>query len=139
MGEAKGRMANVEKSAGITSRMRVLASVIGLLILMRVIAAWKWWPRASEITRHELTPVPPDPRLTYPTPFLNVRPEVKYMGDEACARCHRDLAESYHQHPMGQSLAIVKMRDRSSAMTPKRRIRLSAWVSLMKSNAAAKR
>ena len=45
------------------------------------------------------------PRLTTASPFANVRPEVRYVGDEACAGCHRALAESYRQHPMGRSLA----------------------------------
>lgn len=48
-------------------------------------------------------PAPPDPRVGYPTPFRNVRPEVGYIGDEACARCHPGIAASYHAHPMGRS------------------------------------
>src|SRR5262245_28828128 len=49
----------------------------------------------------------PDPRLTYPTPYRNVRPEVKYVGDTACARCHEGHARNYAQHPMGRSFAPV--------------------------------
>jgi len=48
-----------------------------------------------------------DPRLTFPTPYRNVRPEVKYVGDAACAECHNKHAETYHQHPMGRSFAAV--------------------------------
>src|SRR5262249_55412368 len=89
-------------------RMRGIFLGIGLVIVAGLFAAWKWWPRDSEPTSKSTTAVPSDPRLTYSTPFLNVRPEVKYVGDEACARCHRDQAESYHQHPMGRSLAPVQ-------------------------------
>ncbi len=48
-----------------------------------------------------------DPRLTADTPFLNVRPEVRYVGDEACAGCHSKHSASYRQHPMGRSLAPI--------------------------------
>src|SRR5207302_4052321 len=51
-----------------------------------------------------------DPRSTNETPFPNVRPEVKYVGDDTCARCHTTIAESYHRHPMGRSLAPVASR-----------------------------
>jgi hypothetical protein len=51
-----------------------------------------------------------DPRLTYPTPYRNVRPDVRYVGDAACAECHAAVAESYRHHPMGQSLAPVAER-----------------------------
>src|SRR5262249_32306239 len=52
--------------------------------------------------------VPPnDPRLNYSTPYRNVRPEVKYVGDAACADCHEGHARSYRLHPMGRSLALV--------------------------------
>lgn len=50
---------------------------------------------------------PPDPRLTFSTPFRNVRPEVRYVGDAACAKCHAAIASSYHGHPMGMSAAFV--------------------------------
>src|SRR5438093_698636 len=46
-----------------------------------------------------------DPRLTFGTPFRNVRPEVRYVGDERCADCHLSHTESFRQHPMGRSLA----------------------------------
>jgi predicted CXXCH cytochrome family protein len=52
-------------------------------------------------------PAPEDPRLTFPTRSRNVRPEVQYVGDDACARCHAGHAESFRQHPMGRSLAPI--------------------------------
>ncbi len=52
-------------------------------------------------------PPPPDPRLTFPTPFRNVRPDVPYVGDAACAPCHQDIDRSYHAHPMGRSAAFT--------------------------------
>jgi predicted CXXCH cytochrome family protein len=46
-----------------------------------------------------------DSRKTVETPYLNVRPEVKYVGDKACASCHLSIAQTYHHHPMGRSMA----------------------------------
>ena len=41
------------------------------------------------------------------SPWLNARPEVKYVGDAACARCHSDIAETFRRHPMGRSLTPI--------------------------------
>ena len=46
---------------------------------------------------------PPDPRLTFDTPFRNVKPAVQYVGDAKCALCHSEIDKSYHAHPMGRS------------------------------------
>jgi hypothetical protein len=48
-----------------------------------------------------------DPRLTFATPYRNVRPEIKYVGDEACAGCHPIQADSYRRHSMGRSMSLV--------------------------------
>jgi Flp pilus assembly protein TadD len=41
------------------------------------------------------------------SPYLNARLGVGYVGDAACARCHRKIAEAYNSHSMGRSLAPV--------------------------------
>jgi predicted CXXCH cytochrome family protein len=41
------------------------------------------------------------------TAYLNVQPDVGYVGDGVCAGCHRQQAETFARHPMGQSLAPV--------------------------------
>lgn len=48
-----------------------------------------------------------DPRLAAATPYLNVHPDVAYVGDEVCASCHGKYVESYRHHPMGRSLRPV--------------------------------
>jgi predicted CXXCH cytochrome family protein len=66
------------------------------------VAAWLWLrPGAPP------QPASDDPRLTYPTPYRNVRPEVAYVGDETCASCHPDIAETFRKHPMGRSITPV--------------------------------
>lgn len=56
------------------------------------------------------------------SPFLNVRPGVRYVGDGACADCHRDEAETYSHHPMGRSFAAVDLRDPAEAFPPFERL-----------------
>src|SRR5262249_31711331 len=51
-------------------------------------------------------------------PFLNVGPGVRYVGDAACAGCHRDQAETYSPHPMGRSFAAVHPRDPARSFPP---------------------
>jgi hypothetical protein len=53
------------------------------------------------------TPPVLDPRETFETPYRNVRPEVKYVGDKVCAGCHVSEADSYRHHPMGRSFAPI--------------------------------
>jgi hypothetical protein len=52
------------------------------------------------------------------SPFLNVRPGVRYVGDASCADCHRDQAETYAHHPMGRSFAAVDPRDPAETFRP---------------------
>jgi Flp pilus assembly protein TadD len=80
-----------------------------LLVLLVLLAAWKWWspgPRARPPGSGSRS-TDGDPRLTFATPYRNVRPDVKYVGDAACADCHAGKTRTYRQHPMGQSLALV--------------------------------
>jgi Tfp pilus assembly protein PilF len=45
--------------------------------------------------------------INFRSPYLNTRLDVKYVGDRECVRCHREIADSYAQHPMGRSLAPI--------------------------------
>jgi hypothetical protein len=79
--------------------------LIGLLVVVAGISvAWLWWRRPMQDGNSTTSG---DPRLTYATPYQNVRPEVKYVGDDACAGCHRKLFKSFRLHSMGLSLAQV--------------------------------
>src|SRR5262245_9503088 len=89
---------------------RLLAGLAAVSLALLGFAVF-WWTRPSVVAPDapprlpadvppQLTPAE-DPRLSIATPFLNVRPGVQYMGDEACVGCHRTLTHSYRQHPMG--------------------------------------
>jgi tetratricopeptide (TPR) repeat protein len=71
------------------------------------LAAGLWWRPWEGSTTGPSGGPPDDPRLTYDGPFQNVRPEVKYVGDATCARCHLDVVRTYSQHPMGRSLTPI--------------------------------
>ncbi len=74
---------------------------------------------ASSAMTNRSTEAVPDPRLDYSGPFLNVRPDVGYVGDSACVDCHKERARTYGNHPMGQSLAPVgAVIDRDTAVGP---------------------
>ena len=64
---------------------------------------------ANPLTEEALgpDPIPPDPRLVFGTPFRNVKPDVGYVGDDACSQCHLSITKSYHAHPMGRSAEFV--------------------------------
>ena len=56
------------------------------------------------------------------TRWKNARPDVKYVGDSACARCHAEIADTFRRHPMGRSLAPIASQkavgaDRSDSTT----------------------
>ncbi len=79
-------------------------------LLVAAAAVWAWTRPGRDRAVPVEAPQPaevPDPRLTIATPYRNVRPEVQYVGDDACARCHADIAAHYRGHSMGQSLAPV--------------------------------
>jgi hypothetical protein len=41
------------------------------------------------------------------TPYKNAQPGVDFVGDASCTSCHAEIAASFHQHPMGRSMAFA--------------------------------
>ncbi len=86
-----------------------VAALMLLVLGVLVVAGSRWRGGHGDDPRRE-TPRkaevrPEDPRLSFATPYRNVRPDVKYVGDAACAACHGRQAKKYREHPMGRSLA----------------------------------
>jgi hypothetical protein len=106
------------------SDRRRLAVLSAVLVVLAGFAVY-WWTRPGDDSLDSVAQLPPpeDPRITIATPYLNVRPDVKYVGDDACFACHKSIANRYHQHPMGRALATVASaspieRYESSAKNP---------------------
>ncbi|HLJ98154.1 MAG TPA: multiheme c-type cytochrome, partial [Gemmataceae bacterium] len=100
---------------GFRRRIWGLASLAGLLACLAGVAVWQWrWQNRPSVLRLPADSPPPavssDPRLTVDTVYRNVRPDVRYVGDQTCAHCHAKITRTYHQHPMGRSLVPVAGR-----------------------------
>jgi hypothetical protein len=83
-----------------------MAVLGGSILLLGLGLGWTFWTAgpsagdgASTRDRHA---------DTWPSsPWKNARPDVQYVGDDACVRCHADIAETFRRHPMGRSLAPI--------------------------------
>src|ERR1700687_830422 len=84
-------------------RLRFVVVLLFLLLPALALAGGLWWRMHGK--GGDGAPVSDDPRLTFETRYRNVRPDVKYVGDGECAACHKGHCDSFHQHPMGQSVA----------------------------------
>jgi predicted CXXCH cytochrome family protein len=78
----------------------------GSLLLLGCAVGWTFWQLrralpAGGVSAKERAGQWPQ------TPWKNARRGIKYLGDEACARCHADVAETFRRHPMGRSLAPI--------------------------------
>jgi hypothetical protein len=69
-----------------------------------LLGAW-WWQQRKERLPADVA------RWVAASPFRNVRPGVKYVGDAACAQCHPIQCDSFHQHPMGRSFFPTSQDD----------------------------
>src|SRR5262245_49911182 len=78
------------------------ALVVSAVLLAIGLAAL--WIHYSGTTADDGRAEAVDPRLTYETEYRNVRPDVKYVGDQSCAACHEAQCSSYAQHPMKRTL-----------------------------------
>jgi hypothetical protein len=85
---------------------KLLVGIIGILALLATIG-FLMIAFSKGKTKPQTVANADDPRSTFPTPYRNVRPEVKYVGDQACAACHPVQSASFHQSPMGRSLVPI--------------------------------
>ena len=90
------------------ARRRLTAGLLLLVFAGLVAAVWAVWKPRAGTAPSPRPEASPDPRLLYEGPLQNVHPDVRYVGDSACAGCHAAKAESYARHPMGRSLAPVR-------------------------------
>jgi Flp pilus assembly protein TadD len=98
-----------EKSSTRPSSRRLTALLTILVLAVGFGVFWRLRGGSFVSQKPLLLPPPVDARLTGETLYLNVRPDVHYVGDDACSACHRGIVASYHKHPMGRSLAPVSL------------------------------
>jgi len=77
-------------------RRRRLLFLTAALIVVASSAAILTWMTSTERTVY---------RVEYGSPYQNTHLGVKYVGDEACVRCHAEIVASFSRTPMGTSLA----------------------------------
>jgi hypothetical protein len=87
---------------------RLLAAAVVLLALTSIVIG------IVLARRHEEKPAEPvhvgpleDPRLAYAGPYRTIHPDVRYVGDAACIKCHKDETATYKRHPMGRSMVAI--------------------------------
>src|SRR6266849_3584946 len=102
------KTAPTRRAASVWFRSVILVGALAALMSLSIGVARRWWPSDAAPPS---CPADNDPRRTYDTPFLNVRPEVQYVGDDACGKCHAGHVAAFHEHPMGRSLAPVAQAD----------------------------
>ena len=94
------------------SRKWLMFSCATLALVLLVLVIWKPWQQTQStkeitVSDEQISTSIPDPRLTLPTPYRNVRPNVKYVGDKACAVCHAAHDQHFHTHPMSRSFVSL--------------------------------
>jgi hypothetical protein len=97
--------------------LRWLVAAGCVAVPVAVLVALKPW-RSTPVAGPVPAAAEPDPRLAYTGPYLNIHPDVAYVGDAECARCHKDRAESYRRHPMGRSILTVAEADQREMEQP---------------------
>ena len=82
------------------------------VVLLVTVIVWAIWPSLRSI----VDPGKKNPKRSLASsdvyagsPYQNARPGVRYVGDAACVRCHREISEAYRLHPMGRSLAPIAL------------------------------
>ncbi len=95
----------------------MFGAVLALGVAVLGIGLTAWWAGRREAAAVPERPDAPDPRLTYATDYLNVHPDVKYVGDKACAACHESECSSYEHHPMRRTLQPLPKADAIEAFS----------------------
>jgi hypothetical protein len=82
----------------------------GLIVLFALVfLGYLVWALSKRQDKSEKPAVDNHLPLVFDSPYRNVRPDVRYVGDETCARCHAALTAAYRKHPMSRSLAPVSL------------------------------
>lgn len=105
------------RRAGRLSSLAILGGITLLVLGAAVLVALNsesWEPEVVKVPAKSGGPnLPSPPHLevvstsTSTSDFLNTKPEVKYVGSEACRNCHQEHAATFRHSAMGQSMSEV--------------------------------
>jgi hypothetical protein len=90
-----------------TRGLITLLTLASLIAIAAIVLLWKRGDRAQSLVDGEAAFHPAETSPASRTAYRNWDPKVEYVGDQACAACHKVKAISFHQHPMGRSAAYV--------------------------------
>jgi hypothetical protein len=93
-------------------RRRLLWAVPILLLLILLVVASLLWFRKPPVQRRDLVA-----EAIRNSSFRNVHPDVGYAAEASCAECHPDKVQTFSQHPMGRSAAVVQPSDSDRGQT----------------------
>lgn len=112
MGEPPSSSLPSDISAPQAGRGRGLRFLVAAVVV--VAAAWgglTWWrapgSKQTESSAESAASVDLSLPALATSPFLNTGPEARYLGSQACQRCHPDSHESYAHSGMSRSMAEV--------------------------------
>lgn len=83
----------------------ILGCVLAVALAGLAWAAWSRWGNREpnqESPTFPLTPISA-------SPFLNTKPEVKYVGSESCRTCHQGDTMAFRRTGMGRSMADIDL------------------------------
>jgi Cytochrome c554 and c-prime len=89
------RVISDELEAAEPNRTRWLTVVVVMAAALAALTAWRSARRDVVAPRAGASS------------WKNTGSGPKYLGDTECRRCHREIAETYSRHPMGQSLSGI--------------------------------
>jgi tetratricopeptide (TPR) repeat protein len=95
-------------SATVAATPRAGRAAVWVVLSLAAVAAALWvggrWLGHKPPVPPARSDTPSDPRLSYKGPYRNIHPDVKYVGDKACAGCHKAETDGFHRHPMSRSI-----------------------------------
>ena len=86
---------------------RLVSRIALAATLLAIIAGTAWYCLHKSADTANGQGRGPTRGVPYDGPFQNIHSDVKSVGSATCAECHPDIARTYSQHPMGQSILPV--------------------------------
>jgi tetratricopeptide (TPR) repeat protein len=97
--------------------MKALLGIAALLALGAIVGFF-FFIKGRHDPLAQLAQESVDPRLSIQSPFLNTKPDVRYVGDAKCAECHDSITQKFNKHPMHLTLAEASAKSMPDSFKP---------------------